>query len=56
MANYLVTWKIDMDECDSPEDAAAQALIVQRDSQSYATVFEVTDTETGKTVEVDLDF
>lgn len=53
---YLVTWKIDMD-ADSPEEAAAKALIVQRDNDpaNTATHFEVMDHETRTTVEVDLD-
>lgn len=50
---YIVTWKIDM-ETDTPEEAAARALICQRDPQSTATVFEVTDKDTGETVTVDI--
>jgi hypothetical protein len=42
MTEYLVTWKIDID-ADSPEEAAAQALICQRDPESTATIFEVTE-------------
>ena len=49
MTEYLVTWKIDID-ADSPEEAAAQALICQRDPESTATIFEVTE----KPVVVDL--
>lgn len=37
---YRVTWQIDID-ADSPEEAAARALIVQRDAESTALVFEV---------------
>lgn len=40
MPDYLVTWQIDI-EADSPEEAAARALIVQRDAESTATVFDV---------------
>ena len=42
MAMYLVTWSIDID-ADSPEEAAAKALIVQRDNNpaNTAVVFHV---------------
>lgn len=54
MVDYLVTWRIDM-EADSPDEAAARALIVQRDSESTAVVFEVSDTSSGTTWSIDLD-
>jgi len=47
-----VSWQIDTD-ADSPVDAARKALAVQRNPDSIATVFEVTD-EDGKSVRVDL--
>lgn len=40
MKTYLVTWRIDID-ADSPEEAAAQALTIQRDIESIALCFEV---------------
>ncbi len=40
MKQYYVTWEIDLD-AESYEDAAAQALVVQRDPDSIATCFEV---------------
>lgn len=40
MKTYLVTWKIDI-EADSPEEAAAIALMIQRDPESSATFFEI---------------
>lgn len=40
MKTYRITWSIDID-ADSPEEAAASALIVQRDTESIALVFEV---------------
>ena len=52
MKNYLVTWLIDL-EAESPEDAARQALDIQRDPDSWALVFGVR--EPGKrVVRVDL--
>lgn len=51
--DYLVTWAIDMD-ADNPNEAAARALIVQRDVESTATVFDVRDTRTGIVTRVDL--
>mgnify|MGYP003659852727 CR=1 FL=1 len=53
MKQYQVVWSIDMD-AESPEEAAAMALIVMRDNDpaNSATVFSVND---GKKVyEVDL--
>ena len=52
MAQYLVEWKIDID-ANSPEEAAAQALYIQRDVESTALVFDVTY-EGGVTKQVDL--
>ncbi len=40
MTQYLVKWEIDI-EADTPEDAARQALEIQRDPESKATCFEV---------------
>ena len=54
MPEYLVTWMIDI-VADGPVEAAAQALAIQRDPSSEATVFEVTHIETQKTVQVELD-
>lgn len=38
--NYLVAWYIDI-EADSPKEAAEEALRIQRDPSSIATVFDV---------------
>lgn len=40
MTDYTVKWEINI-EADSAEDAARQALEIQRDPESQATVFEV---------------
>ena len=55
MKTYLVTWTIDI-EADAPEEAAAQALIIQRDNDpaNTATVFSVQEHGSGETVTVDL--
>lgn len=55
MKSYLVTWRIDI-EADSPEEAAARALIIQRDNDpaNTATMFEVREHDTGRTLEIDL--
>jgi hypothetical protein len=39
---YLVKWEIDID-ADSPLEAAKEALRIQRDPESIATVFKVND-------------
>jgi hypothetical protein len=46
MARFLVKWGIDI-EADSAEDAARQALAIQRDPDSTATVFDVKNKDTG---------
>ena len=43
MADYYVTWSIEITDVDTPEQAARQALEIQRDPESIATVFEVWD-------------
>ena len=53
MKSYLVTWKIDI-EADTPEEAAMQALIIHRDTESAAQHFSVTDCEANKTYSIDL--
>jgi len=52
MANYRVKWEIDI-EADSPEEAAKESLKIQRDPDSVATIFDVTD-DNGVTTEIDL--
>ena len=42
MTEYLVTWRIFV-EAASPEDAAREALAVQRNLESEATSFDVLD-------------
>lgn len=52
---YQVTWTIDIEDADNPEEAARKALDIQRDPNSIATVFTVIDDETGAAWKVDLD-
>lgn len=40
MATYSVSWEIEI-EADSPREAAQEALAIQRDPNSIATVFSV---------------
>lgn len=55
MPTYHVRWEIDIEtEFDSPLEAARQAQAIQRDPDSIATVFEVTDPETGEKTVYDL--
>lgn len=53
MPEYLVTWCVVL-TADTPEEAARQALQIQRDPHSLATVFEVRDPE-GVSTTVDLE-
>lgn len=41
--NYRVKWEIDIEDVDSPEEAAMRALIIMRDNDpaNTATVFDV---------------
>ena len=52
MSEYKVTWIIEV-EAESMEEAAREALAIQRDPFSEATVFEVTNPETGETDTID---
>ena len=38
---YVVTWTMEIENADSPGDAAQQALAIQRDTSSVATIFDV---------------
>jgi hypothetical protein len=49
---YRVVWEIDI-SADSPREAAEKALAIQRDPNSTATVFDVTD-EGGEPSHIDL--
>jgi hypothetical protein len=42
MPEYRITWEIQI-TADSPREAAEQALAIQRDPNSIATVFDVAD-------------
>ena len=44
MKSYRVTWEIDLDAT-SPRAAAREALRIQRDPESIATVFSVRETK-----------
>ncbi len=50
---YLVTWEIDI-EATSPEEAAKQALEIQRDPNSEAVAFTVKRQSTDEKTDVDL--
>jgi hypothetical protein len=52
-AEYTVRWEIDHVSAASPAEAARQALEIQRDPASIATVFTVVDSA-GTAHEIDL--
>jgi formylmethanofuran dehydrogenase subunit E len=52
MADFLLTWKIDID-ADTPEEAVAQALAIQRDPYSSALHFTVLNKETNEETEIE---
>ena len=54
MAQYLVTWEIEV-EADNPVEAAACALITMRDKESCSQFFDVHDDETRIQYTVDLE-
>ena len=51
---YLISWFVDVED-DSPYEAARQALGMQRDPESIATIFTVRDKRSGESVCVDAD-
>ena len=51
--SFYVTWEIDI-EADDPRQAAEQAFACMRRLETTATVFCVTDCETGVTARIDL--
>jgi hypothetical protein len=54
MPNYLVEWHVNV-YADSPREAAREALRIQRDPESWATVFQVTEHDTfTDPIEIDL--
>lgn len=53
MKEYLVTWSIEV-SAEHPQEAAEIAQCVQRDLDSLATFFNVTDLESGQLTSVDL--
>ena len=55
MPDFLVNWTIGIIEAEDPIDAAKKTLAIQRDPESIATVFEVTDCATRARSVVDLD-
>lgn len=54
MDNYLITWTVEID-AESFEDAALQALGIQRDPLSIATCFKVQSLVTGETKHLDVE-
>lgn len=52
MNHYYVSWGIDL-EAETPEEAAKEALKIQRDPESTASCFEVYD-ENGEKTQIDL--
>lgn len=53
MPEYRVTWVIDLD-ADNPVEAVKLARKMQLLPDTTATIFEVEDTTTGETQEIDL--
>lgn len=52
--HYVVTWIID-EWADDPIEAAKKALDTMRRHDSSATIFDVTENDTGKTITVDIE-
>ena len=50
---YHVVWEIDI-YAESPRDAAKEAQAIQQDKDAIATVFDVTEEDSDKTVRIDL--
>lgn len=54
MKTYIVQWEIEID-AESALGAAQEALRIQRDESSLATVFSVKEKSSKKTLEIELD-
>lgn len=54
MSRYLVTWTIDLEDVDSPREAAEQAWAAMRLPDSGASCFDVVDTSTKVSTAIDL--
>ena len=52
MKTYLVSWYIHVD-AEDPHDAAKQALGMQRDPESIATIFTITDAKSSICIDAD---
>jgi hypothetical protein len=50
---YHVVWEIDI-YAQSPREAAKEAQAIQQDKDTMATVFDVTEEDSGKAVRIDL--
>ena len=50
---YHVVWEIDV-YAESPREAAKEAQTIQQDKEAMATVFDVTEEDSDKTVRIDL--
>lgn len=50
---YHVVWEIDIN-ARSPREAAKEAQAIQQDRDSTATLFDVTEEDSDKTVRIDL--
>lgn len=53
MATYRIKWEIEVN-ADSPEQAASEALNIQKDPNSEALFFEVTHLATGEETQIDV--
>lgn len=53
-SEYLVTWDINISGARDPIDAARQALEIQRDPESIATVFQVIACDSKDKTRIDL--
>jgi hypothetical protein len=53
MSDYIVTWEINIEDVDSPQEAAREAMAIQQDRTSDATTFTVQ--EYGRTYPHGLD-
>ncbi|MEW6545090.1 MAG: hypothetical protein AB1411_15960 [Nitrospirota bacterium] len=56
MPDYFVEWEMDIDDAQSPREAAQQAWEAMRRPDSSANVFTVHDKESGAVYHVDLDW
>lgn len=55
MSHHVITWKIDIFDAETPEEAMRRALAIMRDPESVATIFTAENQDTGERITIDIE-